>query len=193
MRCSARVFASRLSMLSFSVSRSRWWTSIPEGRGPLADSHATTARSLHLFGSATLTNARRSPLRANSRTRIVPIAARGVREWPALNSVRGLNRTLTPWFHGTSPFLNVVALGACPTARWLPRIFRARHSRRHTAPHVLWSRITRGTRNDAAQIGQVFSMNVGMSALYRTRALVNAFIAEARIRGDAPLFSQVTK
>lgn len=63
-RCAARWSAlfinSRFPRLSFSLFSSRWCTPKPQGIGPLSVSQTTCARSLHLFGSATLTHARLS-------------------------------------------------------------------------------------------------------------------------------------
>lgn len=60
-RCAARLTASRLPIVSFSVSSSLWCRIFPAGSGPFFDSQTTTARSRHVLGSATLTHARLVP------------------------------------------------------------------------------------------------------------------------------------
>ena len=62
-RCAAFVVRQRLPIASLSVSSSLWWIPMRGGIGPFTCSQTMRARSSHLFGSATLMNARRPPPR----------------------------------------------------------------------------------------------------------------------------------
>lgn len=71
-KCDALDVSSRFPGSSFSLSRSLWWIPMPRGIGPCSRSQTYRARSTHLFGSATLINARRSPPRL-CRVRILTV------------------------------------------------------------------------------------------------------------------------
>ena len=83
-RCAAFVVSARLPMVSLSAFSSSWWTPMRGGILPCACSHTTLARSSHVFGSAVLMNARRSPpLPCRVLTRTVPTGNREFCPYPS--------------------------------------------------------------------------------------------------------------
>lgn len=85
-RCAALLTSSRLSISSFNGSRSLWWMPIPRGMGPWTSSQLQRARKIQTFGSATLTNALRTPPRpCLVRMRTEPTGKRLSAGTPAMN------------------------------------------------------------------------------------------------------------